>query len=116
MLTVDRAKDRETGEVVALKKFKIKGDESFPVTALRELAVLMEMDHPNVVRAKEIVIGKDPNSFYLVMEFLEHDLKDLMTAMRDPFLQSEIKCLLQQLLEAIAYIHDNWYLHRCVVL
>lgn len=99
--------------MVALKKFKIKGDESFPVTALRELAVLMEMDHPNVVRAKEIVIGKDPNSFYLVMEFLEHDLKDLMTAMRDPFLQSEIKCLLQQLLEAIAYIHDNWYLHRC---
>ncbi|ELR14612.1 cdk10/11, putative [Acanthamoeba castellanii str. Neff] len=109
---VHRAKDKETGEVVALKKFKIKGDESFPVTALRELAVLMEMDHPNVVRAKEIVIGKDPNSFYLVMEFLEHDLKDLMTAMRDPFLQSEIKCLLQQLLEAIAYIHDNWYLHR----
>lgn len=116
MYGIDRAKDKETGEVVALKKFKIKADETFPVTALRELAALLEMDHPNIVKAKEIVIGKDPNSFYLVMEYLEHDLKDLMTAMRSPFLQSEIKCLMQQLLEAVAYIHDNWYLHRHVPL
>jgi len=51
-------------------------------------------------------------SFYMVMEFLEHDLKDLMTAMRDPFLSSEIKCLMLQFLEAMDYLHSNWFLHR----
>ncbi len=52
------------------------------------------------------------NSFYLVMEYMEHDLKDLMGAMPHPFLSSEIKCLLLQLLEAIAYMHENWFIHR----
>lgn len=108
----DRARDKQTGEVVALKKFKIKAGESFPVTSLREIYSLMSCDHPNIVKAKEMVVGKDQNSFYLVMEFLEHDLKDLMAAMTDPFLSSEIKCLMLQLLEAVAYMHDNWFLHR----
>jgi cell division cycle 2-like len=48
----------------------------------------------------------------MVMEFLEHDLKDLMTAMRDPFLSSEIKCLMLQFLEGMDYLHSNWFLHR----
>jgi len=75
--------------------------------------VLMRCDHENIVKLKEIVVGKDVhNSFYMVMEYLAHDLKDLMTAMRDPFLSSEIKCLMLQLLEAIDYLHSNWFIHR----
>ncbi|KAL6047675.1 Cyclin-dependent kinase 11B [Balamuthia mandrillaris] len=109
---VHRALDKETGEIYALKKFKISSTESFPVTSLREISVLMSCDHPNIVKAREVVVGKDTNSFYLVMEFLEHDLKDLMEAMKDPFLPSEVKCLLLQLLEGISYLHENWYLHR----
>lgn len=44
--------------------------------------------------------------------FIEHDLKSLLATMRTPFLASEIKTLLQQLLSAIALCHDNWILHR----
>ncbi len=44
-----------------MKKFKIKSDESFPITALREMYVLMCCDHTNIVKAKEVVVGKDPN-------------------------------------------------------
>ena len=53
--------------------------------------------------------------FHTVMEFVEHDMKSLMDTMREKqqvFLPGEIKCLMMQLLKAIAYLHDNWILHR----
>ena len=46
------------------------------------------------------------------MDFIEHDLKTLMTDMRTPFLQSEVKTLMLQLLSAVALLHDNWMIHR----
>lgn len=46
------------------------------------------------------------------MDFIEHDLKTLLTLMPSPFLQSEIKTLMLQLLSAIAHCHSNWILHR----
>lgn len=46
------------------------------------------------------------------MDFIEHDLKTLLTLMPNPFLQSEIKTLLHQLLAAVAFCHKNWILHR----
>jgi len=54
----DRAKDKETGEVVALKKVKMsKEREGFPLTSLREIKILISLSHPNIVEVKEIVIG-----------------------------------------------------------
>jgi hypothetical protein len=50
-------------------------------------------------------------SVFLVMEFLEHDLKTLQDEMAEPFLPSEIKTLLLQLTSAVDYLHDHWILH-----
>lgn len=49
---------------------------------------------------------------FVVMDFIEHDLKSLLTLMPTTFLQSEIKTLLHQLLAAVAHCHANWILHR----
>jgi cell division cycle 2-like protein len=49
---------------------------------------------------------------FVVMDFIEHDLKTLLATMPTPFLVSEIKTLLLQLLSAIALCHDNWIVHR----
>jgi cell division cycle 2-like protein len=46
------------------------------------------------------------------MDFIEHDLKSLLTMMPSPFLQSEIKTLMLQLLSAVGHCHSNWILHR----
>ena len=46
------------------------------------------------------------------MDFIEHDLKTLLTTMPAPFLQSEIKTLMLQLLSAVAHCHERWILHR----
>lgn len=47
-----------------------------------------------------------------MLEFVEHDLKSILEDMPEPFLSSEVKRLLLQLTSGIAYLHDNWILHR----
>jgi len=46
------------------------------------------------------------------MDFVEHDLKSLMETMQTPFLQSEIKTAMIQILCAVACLHENWIIHR----
>lgn len=52
------------------------------------------------------------HSIFLVLEFLEHDLKSILEDMPQPFLASEVKTLLLQLASGVAYLHDRWVLHR----
>lgn len=52
------------------------------------------------------------NSVFLVMDFLEHDLKTLLDDMREPFLPSEIKTLLLQVLSGLDFLHSQWIMHR----
>lgn len=55
---VFRAKDKETGDIVALKKLKLElANGGFPVTSLREIHALMNIKHPNIVNVREIVVG-----------------------------------------------------------
>ncbi|XP_043705965.1 cyclin-dependent kinase G-2 isoform X2 [Telopea speciosissima] len=110
---VYRAKDKKTSEIVALKKVKMEKErEGFPLTSLREINILLSFHHPSIVDVKEVVVGSNLDSIFMVMEYMEHDLKGLMETMKQPFSQSEVKCLMLQLLEGVKYLHDNWVLHR----
>lgn len=113
---VSRAKDETTDEIMAIKKLKLDParDGGFPVTALREIQTLNASKHRHVVDLREVVAGEGSakGDVYLVMEFLEHDLKSLQEDMEEPFLPSEVKTLLLQLGSAVEYLHDNWILHR----
>jgi len=113
---VYRAKDLRTQEIVALKRLKMEREkEGFPITSLREVNTLLISQHPNVVTVREIVVGSNCDLIYIVMDFVQHDLKSLMELMRKKnqvFLTGEVKCLMVQLLRAIAHLHDNWILHR----
>ena len=98
---------------MALKRLKMEKErEGFPITSLREINTLMKSPHENIVRVMEIVVGSNMDKIYIVMEFVEHDLKSLMEQMKKPFLPGEVKTLMIQLLRAIAHLHDNWILHR----
>ncbi|KAL5343847.1 kinase-like domain-containing protein [Aspergillus crustosus] len=110
---VSRAKEITTGEVVALKKLKLDNSpDGFPVTGLREIQTLLEARHHNVVYLREVVMGNKMDEVYLVMDFLEHDLKTLLDDMREPFLPSEIKTLLLQLISGLDFLHSQWIMHR----
>ncbi|OBZ78972.1 Cyclin-dependent kinase 11B [Grifola frondosa] len=107
------ARDKETGDIVALKKLKLEEEKhGFPITALREINALMVCKHENVVGIREVVVGDTLTQVFIVMDFIEHDLKTLLTVMPSPFLQSEIKTLMLQLLSAVAHCHERWILHR----
>lgn len=110
---VYRAQEKVTGEVVALKQLKLERErEGFPVTSLREISALMTCKHPNIVNIREVVMGSKMDQVYIVMDFIDHDLRGLMDEMRRPFDTSEVKTLLQQLLSAIDAMHQHWYIHR----
>jgi len=112
--TVFRAICNKTGEIFALKKIKMQqSKDGFPITSLRELALLMEIDHQNVVKAIEIVVSKrNIRDIFMVMEFCDHDFGALLKIKKQPFALSELKCLMQQLLSGLSYMHANWMLHR----
>jgi len=110
---VYKAKEKGTGDMVALKKVKMqKEKEGFPLTSVREIRILMQCKHVNIVTMKEVVVGTSVDSIFIVMEYVEHDLKGLLEDMNKNFTVSEVKCLLNQLLMGMEYLHDNWILHR----
>ncbi|XP_035825776.1 cyclin-dependent kinase 11B [Aplysia californica] len=71
-----------------------------------------DMLPPYLPAIQEIVVGSNMDKIYIVMDFVEHDLKSLMESMKNPFLVGEVKTLLRQLLRAVRHLHDNWILHR----
>jgi len=53
---VYKAKDKKTGELLALKKIRLEAeDEGIPSTAIREISLLKELKHPNIVRLYDVV-------------------------------------------------------------
>ena len=92
---VYKAKDKYTGEVVALKNMKNTKDGTpggFSMVFMREVNVLFEIQHPNIVTLREVVHVSQADddecedaNWFLVMEFVDHDLKDVITTMKTPF-------------------------------
>ncbi|EIE19964.1 Pkinase-domain-containing protein [Coccomyxa subellipsoidea C-169] len=110
---VYRARERTTGRICALKMVRMeKEKEGFPLTSIREINILLSFHHPNIVDVSEVVVGSKLDDIFMVMEYMEHDLKALQDSMSKPFTVSEVKCLMRQLFAGIAYLHDNWVLHR----
>ncbi|KMZ61916.1 hypothetical protein ZOSMA_4G02060 [Zostera marina] len=109
---VYKARDRLTNETIALKKIRLEQeDEGVPSTAIREISLLKEMQHHNIVRLQDVVHSE--NRLYLVFEYLDLDLKKHMDSCpeisKSPLL---IKKYLYQILRGIAYCHSHRVLHR----
>jgi cyclin-dependent kinase 10 len=110
---VYRAKDTKSQEIVALKKMRMEREkDGFPISALREITILINMRHENVVTLKEVVVGRSLESIFVVMEYCEQDLASLLDNMQSPFTESQIKCIMLQLFRGLRHIHSNFVVHR----
>ena len=113
---VYKAIDKETNEVVAIKKIKLQqGNESlydFPITSIREINIVFTLCHPNILKFKQIAYGNKYNKIYTVMEYLDFELKNLLIVQKHSFSSFNIKSIIYQLLCAVSYLHHNWVIHR----
>ncbi|KAJ1547992.1 Cyclin-dependent kinase catalytic subunit [Cladochytrium tenue] len=74
---VYKARNKTTNTIVALKKIRLETeDEGVPSTTIREISLLKEMRHPNIVKLMDIV--HQDEKIYLIFEFLDLDLKKYM--------------------------------------
>jgi len=126
---VYKARDKLTGQFVALKKIQLETEsEGVPSTAIREIALLKELEHKNVVQLLDVVHADD--KLYMVFEYLNMDLKKHMddhvsndenkrrnngsgNSLESPgFPETLVRSYMQQLLSGIAYCHAHRVLHR----
>lgn len=107
---VYKARDRASNAVVALKKIRLETeDEGVPSTAIREISLLKELTHPNIVKLLDIV--HHDAKLYLIFEFLDLDLKKYMDSTQG-LAKSLIKSYLHQLVDGIRFCHAHRILHR----
>ncbi|KAI3497528.1 hypothetical protein L1887_40206 [Cichorium endivia] len=111
--SVYRAKDLETGKIVALKKVRFtKMDPESVRFMAREIIVLRRLDHPNVMKLEGLLTSRVSGNLYLVFDYMEHDLAGLAASPMIKFTESQIKCYMQQLLCGLEHCHNRGILHR----
>jgi len=111
---VFKGRNKKTNEIVAMKKIRLESeDEGVPSTAIREISLLKELQHPNIVSLKDVLMQEA--KLYLIFEFLTMDLKKYMDTnvpkdgQMDPVL---VKSYTYQLLQGLLFCHQRRVLHR----
>ncbi|KAL3599197.1 hypothetical protein D5086_007115 [Populus alba] len=98
------------GKSIAIKKFKQSKDgDGVSPTAIREIMLLREITHENVVKLVNVHINHTDMSLYLAFDYAEHDLYEIIRHHRDKgnnlINQYTVKSLLWQLLNGLNYLH-----------
>lgn len=110
---VYKARHKKSNMIVALKKIKLDNeDEGVPSTAMREISILKELRHPNIVFLRDVDLSE--TCLYLVFEFLSMDLKHYLDEIPDnEFIDKMLlKSYLYQILQALLFCHKRRVIHR----
>ncbi|KAF2590181.1 hypothetical protein F2Q70_00041537 [Brassica cretica] len=111
--SVFRARETETGKIVALKKVRFDNFEPESVRFMaREILILRRLDHPNIIKLQGLVTSKLSCNIHLVFEYMEHDLTGLLSSPDINFTTPQIKCYMKQLLSGLDHCHARGVMHR----
>lgn len=109
--TVFKAKNRETQEIVALKRVRLDDDdEGVPSSALREICLLKELKHKNIVRLHDVL--HSDKKLTLVFEHCDQDLKKYFDSLNGEIDPDIVKSFMYQLLRGLEFCHSRNVLHR----
>ncbi|KAF3784850.1 Cyclin-dependent kinase F-4 [Nymphaea thermarum] len=100
----------QTGETVAIKKLKKKYYSWEECLNLREVQSLRKLNHPNIVKLKELI--RENNLLYFVFEYMECNLYEVMKTRSILFTEAEVRNWCFQVFQALAYMHQCGYFHR----
>lgn len=106
------AKDNKYNRQVAIKKMKLSSvEEGVPISTLREISLLKELNHVNVIKLLDIIHLE--NRIILVFEYCQSDLQKVLQANNyKGIAPAKYKSYLYQLLKGIKYVHKLKILHR----
>ncbi|GIY36692.1 cyclin-dependent kinase 8 [Caerostris extrusa] len=112
-----RRKDGSDPKDYALKQIEGTG---ISMSACREIALLRELKHPNVISLQRVFLSHTDRKVFLLFDYAEHDLWHIIKfhraakANKKPVMvpKGMVKSLLYQILDGIHYLHSNWVLHR----
>lgn len=107
---VMKCRNKETNEIVAIKKFKGIEEEIVQKSMIRELQALKRLKHENIVQLKDCF--KKKNQLYLAIEFLPKNLLKLLEDNKNGLDQCLIMKIMFQLAKALIYMHNNDFIHR----
>ncbi|XP_059803380.1 cyclin-dependent kinase 1 [Hemitrygon akajei] len=110
---VYKGRHKTTQQIVAMKKIRLESEEEgVPSTAIREISLLKELQHPNIVCLQDILM--QDARLYLIFEFLSMDLKKYLDSLPSRQLMDQmlVKSYLYQITQGIAFCHSRRVLHR----
>lgn len=108
--SVSLARNRETGETVAVKKMKRKYYSWEECINLREVKSLRKLNHANVVKLKELI--REDDQLYFVFEYMKENLYQMMKSRDKLIPESVIRNIIYQVLQGLAFIHKHGFFHR----
>lgn len=110
---VYEGREKKNGQTVALKQVRLDlKKEGVSISVMREIQSLMDIEHENIVRLFDVAVGRRIDRIFLVMEYCDQDLASLLDNMKSPFTESQVKCLLAQLLHGVNHLHSRYVVHR----
>ncbi|OIT19223.1 putative serinethreonine-protein kinase, partial [Nicotiana attenuata] len=110
---VYRARDRDTGKIVALKKVRFDTTEPESIKFMaREIMILQKLDHPNIIKLEGLATSRMQYSLYIVFEYMQSDLTSIISRPDMRLSEAQIKCYMQQLLAGLQHCHERGILHR----
>ncbi|XP_074646797.1 cyclin-dependent kinase 8-like isoform X1 [Tubulanus polymorphus] len=113
----DDSNESHDSREYALKQIEGVG---ISMSACREIALLRELKHPNVISLQKVFLSHSDRKVWLLFDYAEHDLWHIIKFHRSakankktvPVPKNMVKSLLYQILDGIHYLHANWVLHR----
>ncbi|KAL7262792.1 hypothetical protein ACSBR1_001030 [Camellia fascicularis] len=110
---VYKARDKETGKIVALKKVKFDTTEPESVKFMaREIMILQKLEHPNIVKLEGLATSRMQYSLYLVFEYMHSDLARIISRPDQNLTEPQVKSYMHQLLSGLEHCHNRGILHR----
>uniref|UniRef100_A0A4W6DTW2 Mitogen-activated protein kinase 15 n=1 Tax=Lates calcarifer TaxID=8187 RepID=A0A4W6DTW2_LATCA len=108
-----KAVDRQSGEIVAVKKiFDAFRNRTDAQRTFREIMFLQEFgDHPNIVKLLNVIRAQNDKDIYLIFEYMDTDLHAVIkkgTLLKD----IHKRYVMYQLFKAIKYLHSGNVIHR----
>lgn len=108
--SVLKAVNRQTNEVTAIKKMKKKFYTWEECMQLREVKSLKKLNHPNIVKLKEVI--RENDELFFVFEYMEGNLYELMKKRDRHFPESKIRNIMYQIFQGLAFMHKHGFFHR----